>query len=59
MTLPEFADLMIMLGVAEGVNLDGGGSTTMVVGTSVVNRPSDLNGERAVGNALIVRRRGD
>ena len=59
MTLPEFADLMIMLGVAEGVNLDGGGSTTMVVGTSVVNRPSDLNGERAVGNALVVRRRGD
>jgi exopolysaccharide biosynthesis protein len=46
-----------MLGVAEGVNLDGGGSTTMVVGTSVVNRPSDLNGERAVGNALVIRRR--
>ena len=59
MTLPEFAELMIMLGVAEGVNLDGGGSTTMVVGTSVVNRPSDLNGERAVGNALVVRRRGE
>jgi hypothetical protein len=57
MSLSEFADLMIMLGVAEGLNLDGGGSTTMVVGTSVVNRPSDLTGERPVGNALVIRRR--
>ena len=58
MSLPEFAELMIMLDVAEGVNLDGGGSTTMVVGTSVANRPSDLSGERAVGNALLVRKSG-
>ena len=59
MTLPEFARLMMMLGVDEGLNLDGGGSTTMVVGTTVVNRPSDLTGERPVANALLIRRVGD
>lgn len=38
----------------QGLNLDGGGSTTMVVGEQVVNRPSDPTGERPVANALLV-----
>lgn len=54
MTLPEFADLMISLGVSEGLNLDGGGSTTMVVEGKVVNSPSDAAGERPVGNCLLL-----
>jgi exopolysaccharide biosynthesis protein len=37
--------------------LDGGGSTTMVAGGRVVNSPSDLAGERSVGDALLVLRR--
>lgn len=41
MTLAELADLMISLGATDAINLDGGGSTTFVVGGSVVNRPSD------------------
>jgi hypothetical protein len=55
MTLPEFADLMISIGVYQGLNLDGGGSTTMVVGGHVVNSPSDPTGERPVGNCLLLR----
>ena len=54
MSLPEFADLLISLGVYQGLNFDGGGSTTMVAGGAVVNSPSDLAGERAVSNALLV-----
>jgi hypothetical protein len=54
MTLYELADLLIDLGVYQGVNLDGGGSTTMVVRGEVVNRPSDAQGERSVSNALLV-----
>jgi hypothetical protein len=54
MTLPEFADLMISLGVAQGLNLDGGGSSTLVVDQTVVNSPSDPSGERPVGNALLL-----
>jgi hypothetical protein len=41
MTMVEAAQLMIDLGADEAINLDGGGSTTFVVGGSVVNRPSD------------------
>jgi exopolysaccharide biosynthesis protein len=36
------------------MNLDGGGSTTMVVGGTVINAPSDATGERPVGDALVV-----
>ncbi|MBT5057204.1 MAG: phosphodiester glycosidase family protein [Gemmatimonadetes bacterium] len=39
---------------AQALNLDGGGSTTMVVRNHVVNRPSDPTGESAVANALLV-----
>ncbi len=42
------------LGLEEALNLDGGGSTTMVVGDQVVNDPSDAAGERPVGDALLV-----
>lgn len=54
MSLVEFANLMLSIGVYEGLNLDGGGSTTMVVDGEVVNKPSDPTGERPVGNALVV-----
>jgi hypothetical protein len=54
MSLAEFARLMLQVGVYEGLNLDGGGSTTMVIDGRVVNHPSDPGGERAVGNALLV-----
>lgn len=54
MSLMELADAMLKLGVYDAVNLDGGGSTTMVIGDKVVNHPSDKEGERPVGNALFV-----
>jgi hypothetical protein len=54
MSLSEFAQLMLQLGVYEGLNLDGGGSTTMVVNGAVVNHPSDAPGERPVGDVLLV-----
>jgi len=54
MTLDELANFMLTLGVWQGVNLDGGGSTTMVVRGKVVNSPSDATGERSVSNAILV-----
>ena len=57
MTLLEFADLMINEGIYNGLNLDGGGSTTMVIKDKVVNSPSDATGERLVGNCLMVIRK--
>lgn len=57
MSLAELASLMQSLGVVQGLNLDGGGSTTLVLGGRVVNHPSDSTGERTVGNALLITRR--
>ena len=51
MSLPEFAQVLVNLGCTEAMNLDGGGSTTMVVRSQVVNSPSDGR-ERRVANAL-------
>lgn len=56
MTLDELARAMIALGAHDVLNLDGGGSTALVVGDSVVNSPSDPGGERAVGDILLVTR---
>lgn len=63
MTLRELANLMLALGAPDVLNLDGGGSTAMVLaepgdagGMRVVNTPSDPTGERAVANALAVVR---
>lgn len=53
MTLRELAQLMMDLGAVEAVNLDGGGSSEMVVNGLVANRPSD-GGERLVSSALVV-----
>jgi hypothetical protein len=57
MTLAELASTMRGLGAWQAMNLDGGGSTTMVVRGAVVNSPSDTTGERPVGNALVVMRK--
>jgi hypothetical protein len=57
MSLPAFAGLLRSLGVDDAVNLDGGGSTTMVArkaGTMrVVNSPS-LGHQRPVADTLAV-----
>jgi len=56
---PEFAELMRSLGATEGMALDGGGSSTIVVrrlgdsDAAVANSPSDRI-ERPVGDGLFV-----
>ena len=57
-TMLELANLMIDLGADEALNLDGGGSSTMVATppggvSTVLNTPSD-KAERRVANALQV-----
>jgi exopolysaccharide biosynthesis protein len=46
MSLPELTDLMLELGCVSAINLDGGGSTTMVIGGRVVNQPSGGDARR-------------
>lgn len=52
-TLPEAARVMRALGARDALSLDGGGSTTLAIRGTVVNRPSDGR-ERAVSDALVV-----
>jgi phosphodiester glycosidase len=52
MTLAEAADLLLALGATDGINLDGGGSTTFVAGGAVVNTPSDVAVSRGDGEAI-------
>jgi exopolysaccharide biosynthesis protein len=54
MSLYMLADLLRELGAVEAMNLDGGGSTTMVVHNKIVNKPSDQTGERPVSDAILV-----
>lgn len=60
-SLGEAAALLVELGAAEGVNLDGGGSTTMAVGGTVVNRPSDhlVRGPDGTERVVAAPRPGD
>jgi exopolysaccharide biosynthesis protein len=51
-TLVEASAVAQGLGMVDSVNLDGGGSTTMVVNGALENAPSG-SGERAVGDALV------
>ncbi len=52
--IAETAAVAKSLGLRNAMNLDGGGSTTMVVQGAVINVPSDATGERPVGDALVV-----
>jgi len=63
MTLRELATLMRALGARDAINLDGGGSTTLVYSDPdsagrlrIANQPSDSAGERPVGDALAIVR---
>lgn len=52
-SLSEFAEIMLGLGAVQALNLDGGGSTTMVVENEVVNKPSD-GSLRRISNGVLV-----
>jgi Phosphodiester glycosidase len=60
LTMAQAADMLAGLGATEGVNLDGGGGSTLVVGGTVWNQPSDAPtadpavAERVASNALVV-----
>ncbi len=56
LSIAESAAVADALGMRDAINLDGGGSTTMVVHDQVINKPSDATGERPVGDAILVLR---
>jgi hypothetical protein len=57
MSLVMLADLLLEFGAIEAINLDGGGSTAMVIKNKLVNKPSDVIGERPVSDAILIHPR--
>ena len=53
LTLTDWAKLLVKMGAKDAMNLDGGGSSALVVGGLLQNSPSDGR-ERSVGSALIL-----
>ena len=51
--LEELARLLLELGAMEGMNLDGGGSSTLVVNGQLINRPAGGIFQREVVSALV------
>jgi Phosphodiester glycosidase len=54
MNFAELERLCDRLQLTDALNLDGGGSTTMVVKDQIVNKPSDVTGPRPVSDAILV-----
>ena len=52
--MPEFAEIFQSLGCRIAYNLDGGGSSMMMLGENFVNR-SSTNGERDVPDIIIIK----
>jgi Phosphodiester glycosidase len=55
--LADLASLLKNLGCFEAINLDGGGSTSMIVNNTKTVRPGDNAVERPVVSALLIKRR--
>ncbi len=47
-TLTQTAEMLVSLGCVEGLNLDGGGSSCLLVNGKETIRPSDKEGQRAI-----------
>lgn len=54
LTLAELAEAMVGLRAAEAINLDGGGSASLVVGGRLRNTPREEHGRELVGGREVV-----
>lgn len=54
-TLPHLAQIMVDLGCVEAMNLDGGGSSCMLINGKETIKPSDKEGQRPVPAVLTIQ----
>jgi hypothetical protein len=57
MNLAELAAALKSLGCSNAINLDGGGSSSMIAGGQLLNRPGDNGVERPVVSAVLIKQR--
>ena len=56
-TLDEEAKILVDLGCVEALNMDGGGSSCMLINGKETIKPSDSTGQRAVPGILMIKRK--
>lgn len=56
-TLPQEAVLLQSLGCVEALNLDGGGSSCLLINGKTTIRPSDKEGQRAVPGVFMIQQK--
>jgi exopolysaccharide biosynthesis protein len=54
LSMPELADVMVELGAESAINLDGGGSTTLVHRGHLLNRPYSTQDQPAPASRRVV-----
>ena len=54
-TLPQMAKIMVDLGCVEAMNLDGGGSSCLLINGKETIKPSDPTGQRPVPAVLVIK----
>lgn len=54
-SLPELANIFLSLGAVEALNLDGGGSSCLLVQGKETIKPSDKEGQRAVPAVFMIK----
>jgi hypothetical protein len=57
MNLVELANVMKSFVCKDAINLDGGGSTSMVIGGQLLVRPGDNGVERPVVSAVLIKKK--
>lgn len=57
LTLPQMATILQKIGCVEALNLDGGGSSCLLVNGKEVNTPSSKGIQRAVPSVFLIRRK--
>ena len=57
MTLPQLAKVLKDLGCVEALNLDGGGSSCMLINGKETNSPSDKGTQRPVPSVFLIEKK--
>jgi exopolysaccharide biosynthesis protein len=58
-TLNELAKILADLGCYEALNLDGGGSSCMLVNGKETIKPSDKEGQRPIASVFIIKQKNN
>jgi exopolysaccharide biosynthesis protein len=54
-SLKDIQNILLEYGAYNAANLDGGSSTTLIYNSKLINKPSDILGQRSIPSAFIIK----